>query len=138
MRTQHPSPKGAQPPICLLWPNGWIDENATWYVSRPWPRPHCIRRGLSYLQKGHSSPPLFGACLLWPRSPISATAELLSQAWIQYSNLGLTNNFYSCKINSLSLHNNVLRMIPVPNTLFTRYNRLSNWLTTGCTTSCIT
>ena len=33
------------------------------------------------LRKGHSSPPLFGPCLLWPnvakRSPISATAELL-------------------------------------------------------------
>jgi len=28
--------------------------------------------------KGHSSPPLFGPCLLWPRSPISATAELLN------------------------------------------------------------
>jgi len=26
-------PKGAQPPIfgpCLLWPNGWIDQDATW------------------------------------------------------------------------------------------------------------
>ena len=28
-------------------------------------------------QKGHISPPVFGPCLLWPRSPISATAELL-------------------------------------------------------------
>ena len=28
-------------------------------------------------RKGHSSPLLFGPCLLWPRSPISATAELL-------------------------------------------------------------
>jgi len=30
-------------------------------------------------RKGHSCPPprLFGRCLLWPRSPISATAELL-------------------------------------------------------------
>ena len=28
-------------------------------------------------RKGHSSLPLFGPCLLWPRSPISATAELL-------------------------------------------------------------
>jgi len=27
--------------------------------------------------KGHSSPPSFQPCLLWPRSPISATAELL-------------------------------------------------------------
>jgi len=27
--------------------------------------------------KGAQQPPLFGPCLLWPRSPISATAELL-------------------------------------------------------------
>jgi len=20
-----------------LWPNGWIDEDATWYGNRPWP-----------------------------------------------------------------------------------------------------
>jgi len=62
---------------CLLWPNGWMDEDATWYESRPRPRPHCIRRGPSYPRKGHSSPPLFGPYLLWPRLPISATAELL-------------------------------------------------------------
>jgi len=27
------SPEGAQPPIlgpCLLWPNGWMDQDATW------------------------------------------------------------------------------------------------------------
>jgi len=29
------------------------------------------------LRKEHSSPPLFGPCLLWPWSPMSATAELL-------------------------------------------------------------
>ena len=28
-------------------------------------------------RKGHSSTLLFGPCLLWPRSPISATAEVL-------------------------------------------------------------
>jgi len=27
--------------------------------------------------KGAQQPPLVGPCLLWPRSPISATAELL-------------------------------------------------------------
>jgi len=30
--------KGAQPPVfgpCLLWPNGWMDEDATWYGNRP-------------------------------------------------------------------------------------------------------
>jgi len=52
-----------------------MDEDATWYGSRPRPRPHCIRRGPSSPRKGHSI--LFGPCLLWPRSPISATAELL-------------------------------------------------------------
>ena len=26
--------------------------------------------------QGAQQPPLFGPCLLWPRSPISATAEL--------------------------------------------------------------
>jgi len=29
--------------------------------------------------KGAQQPPLFGQCLLWPRSPISAAAELLLQ-----------------------------------------------------------
>ena len=36
--------KGAEPPIfgpCLLWPNGWMDQDATWYGGRPQPR----RRG---------------------------------------------------------------------------------------------
>jgi len=57
-----------------------MDEDATWYGGKPRPRPHCIRRGPqtpSSPRKGHSSRPLFGPCLLWPRSPISTTAELL-------------------------------------------------------------
>ena len=77
-----PAPaKEAQPPIfrpCLLLPNGWMDEDATWYGRRSRPRPHYVRRRPS------SPPPrrgkaasLFDPCLLWPRSPISATAELL-------------------------------------------------------------
>ena len=61
----------------LLWPNGWMDEDATWYGSRPPRRPHCIRRVPSAPRKAHSIPPLLDPCLLWPRSPISATAELL-------------------------------------------------------------
>ena len=63
MGTQLPPEKMAHPPIfgpCLLWPNGWMDEDATWYGSRPRPRPHCIRRGdgcPSSPRKRHSSPP---------------------------------------------------------------------------------
>jgi len=58
-----PTIKVAQPPVfgrCILWPNGWMDEDATWYGSRPRPRPHCVRRGPSSpLQKGQGSPLLF-------------------------------------------------------------------------------
>jgi len=32
---------------CLLWPNGWIDQDAIWYGGRPWPSPHCVRWGPS-------------------------------------------------------------------------------------------
>ena len=57
--------KGAQPsPIfgpCLLWPNGWMDQDTTWYGGRPRPRPHCARWGPNFPdpQKGHS--PQFSA-----------------------------------------------------------------------------
>jgi len=37
-----PLPKRGQSPLifgpCLLWPNGWMDKDATWYGGRPRPR----------------------------------------------------------------------------------------------------
>jgi len=76
-----PAPlQGAQPPNfgpCLLWPNGCMDEDATWYVGRLWPRPHCVTwRPSSPSQKGHSLNvrPL-SVVAKW--SLISATAEHL-------------------------------------------------------------
>jgi len=63
---QLPNKKGAQqPPIfgpCLLWPNGWMDQDETWHGtgSRPWPWPHCVSWGPSSPPpKGHS--PQFSA-----------------------------------------------------------------------------
>jgi len=42
---------------CLLWPNGWLDQDATWYGGRPQPRRHCIRWGsCSPSQKGTRAP----------------------------------------------------------------------------------
>jgi len=39
---------------------------------------HVVLDGVPALrQRGTAAFPLFGPCLLWPRSPISATAELL-------------------------------------------------------------
>jgi len=40
---------------CLLWLNGWMDEDTTWYRSRPRPRPHCVRRGLSSIPRERST-----------------------------------------------------------------------------------
>jgi len=40
--------KGAEPPIlgpCLLWPNGWMDQDGTWHGGGPRSRPHCARWG---------------------------------------------------------------------------------------------
>jgi len=37
--------KGAEPLLnfgpCLFWPNGWMDQDATWYGGRPQPRRLC-------------------------------------------------------------------------------------------------
>ena len=69
-----------QSQTCLSPPQATKDNVPKWTNgSRPRPRPLCIRRIPSYWRKRHSSPPLFGPCLLWPRPPISATAELLFQ-----------------------------------------------------------
>jgi len=57
--------------LCLLWPNCWMDEDATWYWSWPRPRPHCIRRGPSSVRKGHSSSPSFR-----PMSIVATVAHL--------------------------------------------------------------
>jgi len=63
---------------CLLWPNGWMDQDATCYGSRPQSWPHCVRREPSSpCERGTAASLLFGPCLLWPWWPISATAELL-------------------------------------------------------------
>jgi len=49
----------------VLWPNGWMDQDATWYGGRARPRRHCIRWGPSSFPKGAQTQ-IFGPCLLWP------------------------------------------------------------------------
>ena len=47
---------------CLLWPNGWVDQDTTWHEGRPQPRRLCVRWGLSPLPtKGVEPPPQFSA-----------------------------------------------------------------------------
>jgi len=84
-------------PVCnvgVLWPNGWMDQDAAWYGGRLRPSWHCVRWGPSYpYGKGHSNPKYGSgftgadraACvrklrpmsIVAKQSPISATAELL-------------------------------------------------------------
>jgi len=63
--------------VGVLWPNGWMDQDATWYGERP--RPLCQMGTQLLLSKMGTAapPPLFGP-IVAKRSPISATAELLS------------------------------------------------------------
>jgi len=28
---------------CLLWPNGWMDQDETWHRGRPRPSPNCVK-----------------------------------------------------------------------------------------------
>ena len=79
------SPKGAQyPPFfspCLLWPNGCMDQDATWYGGRPRPRPHCVRWGPSPPKRGHNSPH-FSAHVrcdrtaVWIKMPLGTDVDL--------------------------------------------------------------
>ena len=45
------------PPIfgpCLLWPNGWMDPDATRYGGRPQPRQNCVKWGPTHPQRGRA------------------------------------------------------------------------------------
>ena len=45
----------------LLWPNGWMHQDATWYGGGPWSRPHCARWSPSPLRKKGAEPSQFSA-----------------------------------------------------------------------------
>ena len=61
-----PSKKGHSPQIsahgpCLLWPNGWMDQDGTWRGGRPWPKPQCARWGPSSPPQKRGTAPQFSA-----------------------------------------------------------------------------
>jgi len=82
---EDPSPKqgGQQPPLfcpCLLWPNGWMDQDATWYGGRHRPWPHCFRWRPSFpppKKRMGIDPNFRPMSIVAKRSPISAIAEHL-------------------------------------------------------------
>jgi len=56
------------------------------------------------LRKVHSSAHLFGPCLLWPPSPMSAAAELLYKFTIIVAVIYGVSNFFTNVQNVLSIH----------------------------------
>jgi len=73
-----PIPKGGGAPApifgpFLLWPNGWMHQDTTWYAGRPRPRRLCVRWEPSYPQRK-------GTPSFWPMS-IVATVAHLSYCW---------------------------------------------------------
>ena len=63
----------------LLWPNGWMDEVATWYGGKPRPSRRSVRWGRSSSQ-GHN--PHFsvhvycGKTAGWMKTPLSTVVDL--------------------------------------------------------------
>jgi len=52
--------------ICWFWPNGWMDQDATWQEGRPRPKRHCKMGTQLPPPQKEQSPPIFSPCLLWP------------------------------------------------------------------------
>jgi len=67
----------------LLWPNGCMDQDATWYGSSPRPTRHCVRCGPSYPQK-KGTPTLTqllahvycGQMAGWMKTPLGTEVDL--------------------------------------------------------------
>jgi len=54
-------------PVCdvgVLWPNGWMDQDATWNGGRTRPRPHCVRWAPSSPVPRKDTHPICGQRLL--------------------------------------------------------------------------
>ena len=74
MGTQPPSQEGGGAPIfgpCLLWPNGWMDQDGTWHGGTEvgLGPVHIVLDGDTdpLPKKGGRAPrPIFGPSLLWP------------------------------------------------------------------------
>jgi len=73
-----------RPMSVLLWPNGWMDQEPTWYGGRPRPRPHVTYGNPPpSTERGTAAPPSFRLMsIVAKRSPISATARHLSLVYL--------------------------------------------------------
>jgi len=69
MGTQLPPKKGGAAPNfhpCLLWPNGWMDQDGTWSGGGPQPGHIVLDGDAAPLPKNGAQRPIFRPFLLWP------------------------------------------------------------------------
>ena len=80
-----PPKKGTEPPVlgpCVLWPNGWMHQDATWYGGSPQLKRLCVRWGPSSpSQKGDRAPQFLvhvycGQMLGWMKTPLGTELDL--------------------------------------------------------------
>jgi len=62
--------------VGILWPNGWMDKDATGYRGKTWPRRHCVRWGLNPSEKRGTAAPTF--------QPMSIVAKWLDGSGYQF------------------------------------------------------
>jgi len=78
-RAPHPHPIFGP---CLLWLNGWMDQDATWYGGTPRPRRRCVRSGRSSPKRGTAPPRQFwvhvycGQAAGWMKTPLGTEVDL--------------------------------------------------------------
>ena len=97
-------------PVCLsvcnagvLWPNGWMDQGATWYRGRSRPRRRCVGWGpSSRTERGTAAPTFWSMSFVAKQSPISATAELVAD-WMPLC--------HSCRPSTVSKYWRTLRAL---------------------------
>jgi len=72
-RPSSPRKGHSSPPLFgpCLWPNDWMDQDATSYGGHAWPRRYCVRWGPSSPTKRGTaaSAPTFRPTLLWHGRP---------------------------------------------------------------------
>ena len=92
---------------CLLWPNGWMGEDAAWYGRRPRPRPHCTRRDPSSRKRGTVAP-LFSAHVYCGHGRPSQL--LLSSCCFYYLTLEVQHSTACYQVNAVyfPIHRDIL------------------------------
>jgi len=101
MGTQLPPKTAAQPPIfgpCPLWPKRWLDEHATWYEGRPWPR-HIVLDETQPPKR--PSPPNFRPMYIVAKWPDGSKCHLV-RSWTPEQSSTVADNLKFQKCNDQS------------------------------------